>query len=109
MNTTENSPLPGIMWHGVTLGKPDWTDNSHSIAFTLSNPDKQERLHVILNSYIDGLKFELPHDSDGKSWHLIIDTSKNSPEDFIDVSSTGKVDGTTIWVNARSCVLLLEM
>jgi glycogen operon protein len=109
LNTTENSPLPGIMWHGVTLGKPDWTDNSHSIAFTLSNPDKQERLHVILNSYIDGLKFELPHDSDGKSWHLIIDTSKNSPEDFIDVSSTGKVDGTTIWVNARSCVLLLEM
>ena len=27
-----------IEWHGVALGRPDWSDHSHSLAFTAGTP-----------------------------------------------------------------------
>jgi isoamylase len=109
LNTTENSPLPSISWHGVNVGKPDWSETSHSLAFTLSNPADDERLHVILNSYWEKLVFELPRCNDKKQWHRIIDTSKNSPDDFMEPADALAVDSSSLTVEPRSSVLLLEM
>src|SRR5262249_44285372 len=49
-----------ITWHGTQVGRPDWGDSSHSIAFTVEV--KRERLffHVIVNAYWASLDFELP-------------------------------------------------
>jgi glycogen operon protein len=109
LNTSENSPLPGISWHGVALGAPDWSDDSHSIAFTLSHPQHHERMHVMLNAYWKGLSFQLPHTSDGKKWRLVVDTSKPSPEDCRVVGPMVEVSGPSYFVDSRSAALLLEM
>ncbi len=49
-----------INWHGVKLGRPDWSDDSHSLAFTLTNPKYPYSLHVMINSYWKALSFEIP-------------------------------------------------
>src|SRR5262249_47966836 len=56
-----NQLLRGVnlAWHGVKPNQPDWSEASHSIAFTV---EIQERVlfHVILNAYWQSLDFELP-------------------------------------------------
>jgi pullulanase/glycogen debranching enzyme len=37
-------------WHGVKLCHPDWSDSSHSLAFSAKEPYEKLRIHVILNS-----------------------------------------------------------
>ena len=31
-----------VVWHGVKLGQPDWGESSHSIAFTVRNPEGKD-------------------------------------------------------------------
>jgi glycogen operon protein len=50
----------GITWHGVMLRRPDWSDNSHSLAFTLQSLRGRFLLHGMLNAYWEELTFELP-------------------------------------------------
>ena len=40
-----------ITWHGIKLGSPDWSDDSHSLAFTLTNPEYPHALHVMINAF----------------------------------------------------------
>ena len=49
-----------IEWHGVALGQPDWSDHSHSLAFTAHTPHWQFALHAMFNAYWEPLAFELP-------------------------------------------------
>src|SRR5262249_25669513 len=49
-----------ITWHGIRLGQPDWSDSSHSIAFTVEVEREHLFFHVIVNAYWEPLDFELP-------------------------------------------------
>ena len=49
-----------IDWHGVRLGRPDWSDHSHSLAFTMESLRARFLLHGIFNAYWEPLTFELP-------------------------------------------------
>jgi isoamylase len=49
-----------IEWHGVTLKYPDWSDHSHSIAFTVRSLRARFLFHGVLNAYWEPLTFELP-------------------------------------------------
>jgi glycogen operon protein len=40
-----------LEWHGVELERPDWSDDSHSIAFTVSSLHGRFTLHAMLNAY----------------------------------------------------------
>src|SRR4029450_1676501 len=58
-------PLSGLIrqthvtWHGVKLYAPDWSDASHSIAFTSRFPSRHMAFHAVLNAYWEPLGFEL--------------------------------------------------
>ena len=47
-------------WHGVRLNQPDWSDHSHSLAFTVEIRQEKLLFHLILNAYWEPLDFELP-------------------------------------------------
>jgi len=47
-------------WHGVRLNQPDWSDHSHSVAFTAELKREKLLIHLILNGYWEPLDFELP-------------------------------------------------
>jgi isoamylase len=97
-----------IEWHGVELGKPDWGNNSHSVAFTLHNIAVNQVRYIAINAYWQPLEFELPPvsgDSDA-AWLRLIDTSLPSPNDISDEGKGSPVNGPKYLVNPRSIVML---
>ncbi|MEM8719674.1 MAG: glycogen debranching protein GlgX [Cyanobacteria bacterium P01_G01_bin.39] len=102
------SSKPHIIWHGQRLCKPDWSEDSHCLAFSLCHPRSNERLHIIFNAYWKPLEFELPSLKLYNFWHRIVDTSLAAPEDIADTSSAMKIYDNHYLVEARSSVVLLD-
>ena len=67
-------------WHGVKQNQPDWSDGSHSLAFSAEIRRQALLVYLILNAYWESLKFELPPIEDGsrRQWRRWIDTSLES-------------------------------
>lgn len=107
LEVTGDSPEPHIVWHGVKLGQPDWSDDSHSLAATLRHPKCGEHLHVIFNAYWQPLCFELPLLNQGDLWHRIVDTALTSSEDFRALDTAPTIDGNKYLAEARSSVVLM--
>ncbi len=98
-----------IKWHGVKIAQPDWNEDSHSIALTVKNFHGRFALHLIVNSYLEPLEFEIP-DITGKfnaGWHRWIDTFLESPEDILDIDSGTVVENSIYFVNPHSIVALI--
>jgi len=101
--------LPGgseIYWHGVKLRRPDWGENSHTLAFELYNREHGEHLYVMLNAYWEPLDFELPALPYGVRWHRVIDTCLPSPADFADPPQVLPAKQQEYCVLERSTVVL---
>jgi isoamylase len=73
-----------IEWHGVALHHPDWSEHSHSLAFTLRSLRARFLLHGMLNAYWERLTFELPPvpAESQQCWRRCVDTALPSPDDF---------------------------
>jgi glycogen operon protein len=97
-----------IEWHGVTLGQPDWSESSHSLAFTLRTLRSRFSLHGIFNAYWAPLTFALPPvpDAGRHTWRRCIDTGLASPDDIVRWSEAPPVTRPDYAVQARSVVLL---
>jgi isoamylase len=98
---------PHLLWHGVKLGQPDWSEQSHTLAFTLHYPAAGEQIHVILNAYWEALVFELPPLQSHERWHRIIDTAIEPPRDFCPPEDAPIVDGIVYPASPRSSVVLM--
>ena len=94
-----------IEFHGIHLNQPDWGDQSHSLAFTLTNPAYGCTLHTMVNAFWEPLNFALPQEPHYQ-WKRIIDTSKSSPEDIYLPKKAKPVGGYSCEVHARSVVVL---
>jgi glycogen operon protein len=98
-----------IQWHGVVLNRPDWSEHSHSLAFTLPTLRGRFRLHGMLNAYWEPLRFELPpipEESRG-GWRRCVDTALASPDDFCPWETAPFVEHGEYIVQPRSVVVLL--
>jgi glycogen operon protein len=74
---------PNLIWHGTKPNQPDWNHYSRSLAYSISYPEYNEYLYIMLNAYWEGFTFSLPHLNHGLKWHRIIDTSRHAPMDFL--------------------------
>jgi isoamylase len=97
-----------LAWHGVKLNQPDWSERSHSIAFTVEIREEKLVFHVILNAYWQPLDFELPRlDNAGENpWHRWIDTALDSPHDILEWDRAESVPGYAYRAESRSVVIL---
>jgi glycogen operon protein len=97
-----------IEWHGVRLMHPDWSEQSHSLAFAMWSLRTRFVLHGILNAYWEPLQFQLPPSpsADRDEWRRCIDTALPSPEDIQAWEDAPVVKQTTYLVQPRSIVLL---
>jgi glycogen operon protein len=93
-------------WHGVKLGQPDWSDHSHSVAFTAELRNEKMLLHVILNAYWEPLDFELPPLDSSGMWRRWIDTALESPQDIVPWQTSPSIPGFTYRAQSRSVVIL---
>jgi isoamylase len=92
-------------WHGVHLHRPDWGDDSRSVALGGELRGENLRFHLILNGYWEPLEFELPSLASG-TWCRWIDTALHSPEDIAPWASMPAVEGSKYRAEARSVVVL---
>jgi isoamylase len=97
-----------LEWHGIALGRPDWSPSSHSIAFTLETLRSRFILHAMFNAYWEALTFELPPVPAGsqQSWRRCIDTGLLSPDDIQPWDTAPAVAQAAYVVQPRSVVLL---
>ncbi len=100
---------PEIAWHGIKLNHPDWSYESHSIAFTLAGFQGTSDIHAMINCYREDLSFELPDLPPGKKWLRSIDTSIDSPNDIVDAGKEVAVHSKTYVTAARSIVVLISV
>ena len=105
-----NQLLRGVnlAWHGVKLNQPDWSENSHSIAFNVELKGEKLLFHVIINTYWESLDFELPqvHGLRENPWRRWIDTALDSPHDILELETAESVAGYAYRAESRSVVML---
>jgi len=99
-----------LEWHGIDLKSPNWSEDSHSIAFTVSSLRGRFTIHAMLNAYWEPLSFALPTtgDQSARRWRRWIDTALPSPYDICAWEDAPLVSGSLYVVGARSLVLLVE-
>ena len=109
LDMTLNELLSGqpVQWHGTTLGSPDWSSDSHTLAATVNIPGGRMMLHLMVNAYWEPLFFEIPRtDVDYGPWRRNIDTFLEPPEDICAWTDAPVVEGLKYSVEPRSLVLL---
>jgi glycogen operon protein len=95
-----------IEWHGVKLGCPDWSDQSHSLALTASTLDGRFLIHFIANAYWKPLVFELPPArAMHQGWHRLVDTFLEPPYDICDAPAALPISDDTYRVEPRATPL----
>jgi isoamylase len=95
-------------WHGVKLAQPDWSDHSHSVAFSAELQKEGIVCYMIFNAYWESLDFELPQAGIAETdpWHRWIDTLLESPHDIVEWKNAQAVSGNTYRAGPRSVVVL---
>ena len=95
-------------WHGVRIGQPDWSEHSHSLAFSAELPREEIHFYLILSAYWEPLSFELPKLNDsGSQWCRWIDTALESPNDIVGWRVAKPIVGRNYQAEARSVVVLI--
>jgi isoamylase len=84
-----------IHWHGVQLGHPDWSYDSHSLAMHVHG--REDDIYVIANAWSGDLTFDVPTDI---RWIREIDTAEPSRE--------RGTEGPVCHVQAHSVVVLAK-
>jgi len=99
--------LADLDWHGTALNGPDWSEHSHSLAFTVKSLRSRFLLHGMLNAYWEPLTFELPPVPAGEHrWRRCVDTSLASPNDVRRWEEAPSVASATYLVPSRSFALV---
>jgi glycogen operon protein len=95
-------------WHGVKLGRPDWGDGSHSVAFGAELREERLLFHLIFNAYRDALDFELPSRlrDTPLAWRRWIDTSLAPPDDIVPWQNAPAIPADPYRAGPRSVVML---
>jgi isoamylase len=99
-----------VDWHGVALNRPDWSEDSHSLAFTFRSLRARYMAHAMLNAYWEPLTFELPLPvASPEPWRRWLDTSLASPDDICRWQDAPPVRQTHYVVQPRSIVVVGAM
>jgi glycogen operon protein len=71
-----------IEWFGPRGRSPNWFDQKVKHFACLIHESEQSALCLMFNAGIDGVDFHLPHILPVSQWHLVADTSGETPRDL---------------------------
>lgn len=99
-----------ITWHGQYLGRPDWGDESRSLAMHLEGSTARgvaDDIYLITNAHWQGQKFDLPI-LQNKQWFRFVDTSLSGDTAITDLDKLEPlVHQQDYSVASRSTVVLI--
>lgn len=95
-------------WHGVRLNQPDWSDASHSVAFSAYLQQEGLLVYFAFNAYWEPLHFELPRIGNGSRgiWRRWIDTFLEAPQDIVEWQEAPALSKDRYLVGPRSVAVL---
>jgi glycogen operon protein len=94
-----------VRWHGVGADT-DLSGESRSLAFYLSGASQRDDdLYVMINGYWEALTFTI---QEGGQWRRVVDTSRESPDDFREAGRAAPLDSPRYPVGPRSVVVLVR-
>ncbi|MEO6053937.1 MAG: glycogen debranching protein GlgX [Chthoniobacterales bacterium] len=102
-----------ISWHGTQPWKPDWTPNSHTLAFLLCGKHTAAEggpphfIYCMMNMFTKPLEFTLPVIPKGMTWFRAIDTAGTALNDITDPGQEAPFSEKTITLHDRSIVVLI--
>jgi len=100
-----------VIWHGLKPEKPDWSYESRSLAFQVSemnNDGHQQDIYFIANAYWKPTRFMMPRLNRNRKWYRVIDTTLESPFDISDHGEEEAIERHLSYrVGPRSVVVLL--
>lgn len=96
-----------VKWYGVRKDV-DWSFESHTLAYCLNGAVVgDEDLYVIINAYWEPLTFTI-QEGTAAEWKRIVDTTMESPLDFIDSSTAPPLSSLDYTVQPRSIIVLMR-
>jgi glycogen operon protein len=95
-------------WYGTKLHQLDWSDQSHSVAFSAELKGEGLLVYFIFNAYWEPLEFELPRPEKSEEgyWRRWIDTFLDAPQDIVPWQEAPTVPDHTYRAGPRSVVVL---
>lgn len=105
--------IPDIGWHGVEPHQPDWSDESHAMAFMLDGAMQEtgadaddNNIYVAINAFWEDLVFRLPQPGRDKAWRMAVNTAEQPG--FFAVGAEPRIEHQRVLVTSRSLVVLLD-
>jgi glycogen operon protein len=96
-----------VRWYGVGQD-PDLADDSRSLAFALHGASHQDTdICVMINAYWEELTFQIQEGA-AHAWRRVVDTSLESPFDFLEPGNETPLQSSQYQVPARSVVVLVR-
>lgn len=95
-----------VVWHGVLPNRPEWTNTSRLLAFSLQDIAHHYAIYVAFNAFFKEVSIQMPAVEKGGGWKVIVDTSKTPPEDFTDEASAQTLTSLEYTLPAYSALLL---
>ncbi len=76
--------IPEMTWHGLQIGKPDWSESAKYLGLLYSTFPKtaDPDIYLMFNSASEEQIFQLPPPNYGTKWHLFIDTFREPPNEI---------------------------
>ncbi|MBI1323738.1 glycogen debranching protein GlgX [bacterium] len=81
---------PDIVWHGTRPFHPDFSRQSHFLAFTLDGHGQDRGgaadrdIYVGMNAWREAIVIEVPHSPTGRQWRLAVETGALPPKDIFE-------------------------
>jgi len=105
----EESGERHLMWHGKTLNKPDWSENSHSLGMHLLGKPGDAEIYLIAHAAGEAAEFALPTSDQAPPWRLFIDTSLTGTKGCAVPGEEALIDNQHHYlVHQRSVVVLVK-
>jgi isoamylase len=108
------SGYPDISWHGVEAWNPDWSDDTHTLAFLLCGKHAQlgmaqdDFIYVAMNMHWEPHGFQLPQLPPSMKWRVFANTWMPSPDDICEPGTELPIaEQSWIMVGERSVVILV--
>lgn len=108
-----NKGYPDLTWHGVKVGKPDFSGVSRTLAFMLNGDyakgglAQDNHIYMAMNMHWKGHHFELPPLPEGQAWHVFANTGRANAEIYAPDTEPRLDNQRSILVRARSLVIFV--
>lgn len=100
-----------IQWLGADGRSPVWEDPTETLGLHLTTENEKREILMIFHHGIENVDFKIPPPAAGRQWHLLSDTSAESPDDFHEEGAMPPIkrDARTALVRAQSTLVLVAL